>query len=222
MRRFVSKQLINIVFLILVMAAALTIYLLSRAQQNATAASGNTSPAAASPSPAAASAEPVFSGVPESVFITHLKTGESFTAKQSDSGARVWTLCVDGTLPVEAELTYTVERGAVSSFVLSVPFPAEGSKKSDSAIDRYLASRSGETASICREAVRVLLSDLIPACDANDALAEASIRVWAEEATQIEKSDDSFDGRENGFAFLVYKVQRADDDYLVCEFYVEP
>lgn len=221
MRRLVSKQLINIVFLVLVMAAALTIYLLSRAQQNTPAASESASPAAASPSPATASAEPVFSGVPESVFITHLETGELFTAEQSASDTHVWTLCVDGTPPVEAELTYTVERGAVSSFVLNVPFPAAGSKKSGSAIDRYLAAKAEETTAAYREAVRLLLSDLMPVCDADDALAEASIRIWAEKAVGIEKDGDSFNDHEKTFSFLAYKAQCADGDYLVCEFYVE-
>jgi len=221
MQRLFSKQFVNIVFLILVVAAALTIYLLSRAQDTA-AASQSASPAAAAPSPAAASAEPVFSGVPESVFVAHLETSDLYSAEQSASEARVWTLTVDGAPPTEAGLAYTVERGAVSSFVLNVPFPAEGSKKSGSAIERYLAANAEEAAAAFREAVRTLLTDLMPACDADDNLSIAGMRIWAEEATQIEKDDDNFDDRENAFSFLAYKTQRTDGDYLICEFYIEP
>lgn len=219
MRQLLSKQLMNLLFVVLVVAAALTVYFLSRSQALVSAGASPDSPA---PTPAdTASPEPVFSGVPESVFITHLQTSELYSAEPWDNQERAWMLTCNSSPVVYAELTYRVERGAVVWFELAFPLSEEYDAHSASAIERYLAANTEDTTAARCEAVRTLLTDLIPACDADGTLPAASARIWAEEAVQIRKDTDSYDDREPGCAFLAFQTRRADCGLLVCEFYIE-
>lgn len=225
MRRLLSKQFVNILFMVLVVAAALTIYLLSRSQdasRETSAASESAPPAAETADALSSSPEPVFSGVPESVFVAHLETSELYKAEQSASDARVWTLITGETASVCAELNYTVERGALSSFTLTFPLPSTYNAKSKSAIERFLASKGEALTAAQSDAAVTFLTDLMPACDADDALSASSVRAWAEKAVQIEGATGSFDEREGDFYFLAYRTTRENADALVCEFYIEP
>ncbi|MEN6418858.1 MAG: hypothetical protein ABFC73_08035 [Clostridiaceae bacterium] len=215
MKRFLAKQFLNIVFIVLIVAAALVIYFLSRSEKQAAAA--------ASPSPAqtAASAaeKAVFSGVPESVLITHLESAEEYTAERAKDDDRSWVITLGESPEVVASLSYTVDDGAVSSVELQVVLPAKLSKESSSSIEQYLAKNADEADVARDDAVRLLLCDLIPACDSEDALSPAQVRLWAEHAVQIKSASDDYDDKCCGCQFLTYQTQRDEQSILVCVFF---
>ena len=255
-KQFLKKQLLNIVFLALIVGGALTVYFLARAEQpkaqlntspavaaaaptagasatqtneaaasenedsvpgDASAAGGDT--AAASPSPSAESKRVV--GVPESVFTTHLATSELFDAKRSATDPCSWTLTYGEQPSMEVGLQYTVDDGAVSSLELSFLLPPDYNAKSESTIEQYLAKSVGKFTAAREEAIRTLLPDLLPACDQNDALTRASVRIWAEEMTHISSEKDDVRDKADGCTFYAYQVQREESDVLVCLFVLE-
>lgn len=254
--QFLKKQLLNIVFLVLIVGGALTVYFLARAEQpnkrlntspataaaaptakasasqaneaassenedsvpgDASAASGDT--AAVSPSPSAEYKRVV--GVPESVFTTHLATSELFDAKRSTTDPCSWTLTYGEQPPMEVGLQYTVDDGAISSLELSFLLPPEYNAKSESTIEQYLAKSVGKMTAAREEAIRALLPDLLPACDQNDVLKRASVRIWAEKMTQISSEKDDVRDKADGCTFYAYQIQREESDVLVCLFILE-
>jgi len=224
MKRFFSGQLINVIFIVLVVGAALTIYFLSHAQAQS---SGEAASTASSPSATAASEESDTpapagcGGVPESVWLTHLESADGFTAKPVSGSERAWSLSCGTDPDVSAQMSYTVDGGCVSSveFVFSLPeYTYDGD--SDSAIERYLASSEEAALSARNDAVRILLSDLLPACDASDAVSLPTVLLWAESAAQIENEGDDYNDDENGVAFMAYRTQRKGADLLVCSFFM--
>lgn len=233
-KQLLKKQLLNIVFLVLIIGGALTVYFLARAEQpkaqlstSPAAAAAPTAEASGSPgdpaeSTTAPSAQPKrVVGVPESVFATHLATSELFEAKRSATDPCSWTLTYGEQPPMEVGLEYTVDDGAVSSLELSFPLPPEYSAKSESTIEQYLAKSVGKMTAGREEAIRALLPDLLPACDQNDALTRASVRIWAEEMTRISSEKDDVRDKADGCTFYAYQVQREESDVLVCLFILE-
>ena len=222
-KQFLKKQLLNIVFLALIVGGALTVYFLARAEHTTkqlntsspaaaaatsraeAAASGNEDSvpddaSAATPSPSAERKRVV--GVPESVFTTHLETSDLFDAKRSATDAYSWTLTYGEQPPVETSLQYTVDDGSVSSLELSFLLPPTYDAKSKSTIEQYLAKSVGKVTAAREEAVRALLPDLLPACDQNDALTRASVRIWAEKMAQISSDKDDVQDKADGVHVL--------------------
>ena len=231
MRGFLQKEFRNIVFIVLVVAAALTIYLLSRAEgtqaeasssAETTAAAEDTSEATEDASAAteettpAQAEDPVFSGVPEEVLLTHLLTAEAFTAEPAKDGDRAWILSVGESPAVEARFAYTVERGAVAGFELTMALPVQTSAKSKSEIDQYLSANSDEMAAARTDALRTFLTDLVASCDADDAISETTVRLWAQKAAVLDKAGDSYSDSAGGGSFVAFVEQESDGLTLVC------
>ena len=258
--QFFKKQLLNIVFLVLIVGGALAVYFLARAEQpkgqvNASpartstaapqaetavqkeaskdqaaqdepatasenAATGDASAANdASPAPTAEPKRVV--GVPEDVFTTHLATSDLFDAERSAADPTIWTLTYGEQPPVETTLQYTVDDGAVSSLELTFLLPPQYDAKSKSTIEQYLAKSVGKVTAAREEAVRALLPDLLPACDRNDVLTRASVRIWAEEMARISSDKDDVRDKADGCTFYAYQMKREDRDVLVCLFILE-
>ncbi len=212
MRRFLSKQAVNIIFLLLVVVAALTVYFLSHAQSGSSAAATDTP----SPSPSGNSSDDAFAGVPESVFIAHLQTAEVYAADPDPSAERAWTLSFDGSPAVEALLSYTVDDGAVSSLDLSFELPASYSADSDSKVERYLAAAADTLEQAQNEALRTALADLFVACDRNGSIGLEEAIVWAQGAIDARGGEEPFLAEGNGCTFLSYQTLRNGADVLVC------
>ena len=222
MKQFLRKQLLNIVFLALIVAGALTIYFLSRAEHSTTSAEQT-----ASPTPAAATPSPTTSaplrpkGVPEHVFTTHLSASELFDAAVSADDPHAWELTCGEQPRVTTTLTYTLDGGSVSSLELAFLLPPEYDAKSKSTIEQYLAKSEDRVREAREEAVRALLPDLLFACDRNDALSPANVRIWTEEALNISSADDDYTQKDDGCTFYAYQMQRDGRDVLVCLFFLE-
>ena len=254
MKPFLKKQLLNIVFLVLIVGGALAVYFLARAEpskgqlnisssakataapqdptkkeaaavanENAApgdasaasdAASAGEEAAAVSPSPTAESKRVV--GVPEDVFTTHLQTSDRFAAERSAADPHTWTLTYGEQPPVETTLQYTVDNGKISSLELAFLLPPDYNAKSESTIEQYLAKSSGKMVEARKDAVSALLPDLLPACDQNDALSRASVRIWAEEMLRISSDKDDYRDKADGCTFYAYQMLREESDVLVC------
>lgn len=225
MKRFLSKELLNIVFLVLIVAGALTIYFLSRSGPSQTfseepAASGLSATPSVSPGqyPSAALRP---QGVPEAVFATHLASSELFLATADANDPRLWTLSYGDQPEVTCTLQFTVDGGSISSFELSVPMPPEYDEKSDSTIEQYLAGARDRIVEARADAVRTILCDLIPASDLNGVLSAASVRLWVEKALQIDSKNDDYNQKAEGCSFLAYQSLQEGQDFLVCLFFLE-
>ena len=222
MKQFLRKQLLNIVFLALIVAGALTIYFLSRAEHTAASAERVASPTPAAATPAPTASAPLRpKGVPEHVFTTHLSASELFDATVIADDPHSWELTYGEQPRVTTTLTYTLDGGSVSSLELAFLLPPEYDAKSKSTIEQYLAKSKGRVREAREEAVRALLPDLLSACDRNDALSPANVRIWTEEALNISSADDDYTQKDDGCTFYAYQMERDGRDVLVCLFFLE-
>ena len=217
MRSFLQKEFRNIVFIVLVVAAALAIYFLSRTVKSVELA--------ATPEPAAetawengssAASSISFSGVPEEVLLAHLLTAEAFSAEPATDGDRTWILAVGESPKTSARFSYTVERGAVTGFTLTLTLPVEASAKSKSGIDQALAAADDERQAAWSQAVIKLLTDLLPACDADDAISISKVRDWAQKASAFDSESDAFADEAGGALFDAYITNSDDGLALAC------
>ena len=207
-------------FLVLIVGAALTIYLLSRNTQ------GSASAASASPdsTPAASPAASVTAkphGIPESVFVTHLESNEVFTAARSDAGERTWTLTYGKSPAVTALLLYDAKDGYITTLEISFYLPAQYDDESKSTIEQYLSEASKAKSDALPNAVRTILSDLLPVCDAESRLSATTARYWAEEAIQLNKQGADFEDTQSDARFIAFRAARSDLNMLVCTLYLD-
>lgn len=218
MRSFLKKEFRNIVFIVLVVAAALAIYFLSRTIKSAEAAAATPEPtyAETAPEDESSAKSASFSGMPEEALLTHLITAEAFSAEPAKDGDRTWILAVGESPKTNARFSYSVERGAIDGFTLTLSLPVSTSAKSKSGIDKALAAAEGERQAVWSQAVITLLSDLLPACDADDAITEAIALRWAEKASALGKAGDVYTDEAGGAAFSAYITKEDGSLVLVC------
>lgn len=225
MKQELRGQLTNILFLVLIVAAALTIYFLSRAEEGSGTASAQT----ATPAVSAATATPsdaqqkksASRGVPESVFTTYLATTEAFTADKSRHGSRNYTLTYGEDPEISTTLRYEVLEGNVSSVEVDVPVPAEYKKKGSTSIENYLYENAGKQKQATSDALLAIFSDLLPASDAEDELQLSSVRYWAEQAMLLKKAGDDFEDTLSGYHFLAYRSEEDGQEILICILYLK-
>ena len=222
MKQALRRELTNIVFLILIVAAALVIFLLSRTGgESPVPKVAQTATATDTPAPAEATAtQPASRGVPESVFQTFLATSDVFSAKQDRRDARVYVLTYGKSPSIAAHLRYEVLGGSVSSVELTCPLPVKYKDKGKTSIEAYLYETSQEQERALSGAVRVLLSEVLPASCADDALQRSTVRYWAEQAMLLAKIGDDFEDTLHGYRFLAYRKQGEDAQELVCVLYL--
>ena len=222
MKQILQRQLTNIVFLVLIVAAALTIYFLSRAEKGASVSAQVATPSAAqTATPAATQPEKGLTrGVPESVFTTYLATNETFTADESRHGSRNYTLSYGESPQIQATLQYEVQEGNISSVEIDVPISGQYKKKGKTKIEAYLYENSLKQDLVVSDALLAILSDLLPASDAKDELQSSSVRYWAEQAMLLKKAGDDFEDTLSGYHFLAYRSEEESQQKLICILYL--
>ena len=219
MKQILQRQLTNIVFLVLIVAAALTIYVLSRSEKSTSLAV--TPSAAQTATPAATQQQKSATrGVPESVFATYLATNEVFSADKSRRDSREYALTYGDSPQIKATLSYEVLEGSLSSVEIDVPLPEQYKIKNPTDIEAYLEKASLELESALSDALLAIFSDLLPACDAKDELQLSSVRYWSEQAMQLKKVGDDFEDVLGGYRFLAYRSQGETQQELVCILYL--
>ena len=224
MKQTLRGQLTNILFLVLIVAAALTIYFLSRAENGNDSASAQT----ATPAVSAATATPSDAqqkksssrGVPESVFTTYLATTDAFTADENRHSKRSYTLTYGKSPQVTANMQYEVLEGNISSVQVELPLPGQYKKKGKTSIEKYLYENSITQEQAISDALLAILSDLLPASDAKDELQNSSVRYWVEQAMLLKKAGDDFEDTLGGYHFLAYRSEEDSQQTLVCTLYL--
>ena len=135
MKQTLRNQLTNIVFLVLIVSAALAIYLLSRADgetaaQTATPIATERATESATPAPSGTETKQSSArGVPESVFTTYLATSEVFSVEKSRHHAREYSLTYGDSSKIKSTLIYEVIDGNLSSVEIDFPVLEEYKKK---------------------------------------------------------------------------------------------
>ena len=221
MKQTLRGQLTNILFLVLIVAAALTIYFLSRAEGGGTAATPTqtvvpTTSLEATPADGEQK-KAASSGVPESVFTTYLATTDVFSADENRHSSRNYTLTYG---KVTANMQYEVLEGNVSSVEVDVSLPAEYKKKGSTSIDKYLYENAGKQKQSISDALLTILGDLFPASDAKDELQNSSVRYWVEQAMLLKKAGDDFEDTLGGYHFLAYRSEEDGQQTLICILYL--
>jgi len=231
MKQTLRRELTNIVFLVLIVAAAVVIYLLSRAEIAALSPDATPTPAVENSSAQAGEDaeetasvnlseheenKPTTRGVPESVFETHVLSSDLFAADQSGGNKHTYTLTWNGESEMEATLTFELREGCVSSLELSFPLPEVFKGKPKNDVEKYILEASENLASANAEAIPVLLTDLLPASDALGGLQQTSIRFWTDEALLLKKPGDKFEDTLDGYHFVAYRRQGDTMQELVC------
>ncbi|MEZ4626701.1 MAG: hypothetical protein R2912_00845 [Eubacteriales bacterium] len=138
MKQTLRRELTNIIFLVLIVAAAVVIYLLSRAENRAQAPDASPTPASETASKqtseetnATDSSEPTNTpeessttrGVPESVFKTHLLSSDLYSAKPVRNKSTTYTLIWNESEQSEVLLTYELRNGDLSSLEITFQLP---------------------------------------------------------------------------------------------------
>lgn len=234
MKQTLRRELTNIVFIVLIVASAVVIYLLSRAEtggQETTSAPDATSfqntqteprqtdlggtPAPTSTAEAASSSR----GVPEAVFQTHLATSKLFSAKQKGK-KKQYEITYGEKETINASMSYQLENGCIASLEFTFALPYQPDSKSKTKIDARLREIAEEKSRVLTDAVGDLLGDLLPAADAKDELQDSFVRYWAEQVMLLKKAGDDFKDTQGGYRFLAY--QREGDVFpeLVCVLYL--
>jgi len=231
MKQTLRRELTNIVFLVLIVAAAVVIYLLSRAEiaalspdatptpavENSSAQSGeDTEETTSSKSAEDEENKPTTRGVPESVFETHVLSSDLYTADQSGRNKQTYTLTWNGESEMEATLIYELRDGCISSLELTFSLPEVFKGKPKNDVEKFLAEASENLASANAEAIPALLEDLLPASDALGELQQTSIRLWTDETLLLKKTGDKFEDTLDGYHFVAYRRQGESMQELVC------
>jgi hypothetical protein len=231
MKQTLRREMTNIVFLVLIVAAAVVIYLLSRAEIEALAPDATPTPVvgnssmqsaddaeetAATKSPEDEKNQPTTRGVPESVFETHILSSDLYSADQSGRNKHTYTLTWTGETKTEAKLTYELREGCISSLELTFQLPEVFKGKPKNDVEKFVSEASGNLASANAEAIPALLSDLLPASDALGGLQQTSVRFWTDEALLLKKPGDKFEDTLDGYHFVAYRRQGESMQELIC------
>jgi hypothetical protein len=234
MKQILRRELTNIVFIVLIVASAVVIYLLSRAEnggqakadspettafQNAQTESTTAEPDETPVPASAAEAKASSRGVPEAVFQTHLATSGSFSAKQKGQ-KKQYELTYGGKDPITSGMTYQLENGCIASLEFTFQLPYQPDSKSKSEIDAQLREIAEEKTLALTDAVGILLGDLLPAADAKDELQDSFVDYWAEQVMLLKKSGDDFKDTQGGYRFLAYRRDGDVFPELVCVLYL--
>ncbi len=223
MKQTLRGQLTNILFLVLIVAAALTIYFLSRAEDGGATTPTQTVAPITTPEATPADAQQKKSasrGVPESVFTTYLATTDAFTADENRHSKRSYTLTYGKSPQVTANMQYEVLEGNISSVQVELPLPGQYKKKGKTSIEKYLYENSITQEQAISDALLAILSDLLPASDARDELQSSSVRYWVEQAMLLKKAGDDFEDTLGGYHFLAYRSEEDSQQTLVCTLYL--
>ena len=234
MKQTLRRELTNIVFIVLIVASAVVIYFLSRAENAGQAATATPEATAAqvaqaettqeeqenSPEPTGkAEAKASSRGVPEAVFQTHLATSSAFSATQKGN-KKQYELIYGSKDTITSNMTYQLENGCIASLEFTFQLPYQPDSKSKSEIDAQLREIAEKKTLALTDAVGVLLGDLLPAADAKDELQDSFVRYWAEQVMLLKKSGDDFKDTQGSYRFLAYRRDGDVFPELVCVLYL--
>ena len=216
MKETLKRELTNILFIVLIIAAAIFIYLLSREQtggaQVAQSATSTATPALPSDSPQP-TAKPL--GVPESIFLTYLSSSNAVSAVRT-AEERTYVVTSNESPIVKATMRYELTNDCVTSVEFTFPLPAVYKTKGRSLPQRLLYDNAKQLEKALPEGLPAVLCDLMPAACEGDTLRQSNVRYWAEQAVSLKKVGDKFEDKATVYQFLSYRSKGKTSQELVC------
>lgn len=221
MKQTLRRELTNILFVVLIVAAAIVIFLLSRGERAHVATSASTAiPAAASletPDPEKTTTpKPATRGVPESVFLSHLETCNLFTTKPIPGQQMAYNLFFSESSRIYATLRYELEQGLISTVEIKFTLPAVKKANEIAWLERTLVNTKQALDLLQTDIMQEILGDLLPASVATEELQQASVRYWVDQALLLKKDGDDFEDTQNGLRFLSYRNQGETAPVMIC------
>lgn len=224
MKQTLHKELTNILFLVLIVAAAVIIYLLSRGESGSAQTRTQSAEASASAELAQENTpEPIElqPGVPEAVFETFLTTSEVVSSEALDRTANTYVVTYDEASQLKGTLRYELREDCVSSVEVTFLLPTKF-KSSEYRYPKaltYSANQALERA--LPEGLPAVLSEVMPAACEGGALQQSNVRFWAEQALLLKKDGAKFEDEESGYRFLAYRSQEGSAQKLVCVLFLD-
>ena len=224
MKQTLRKELTNILFLVLIVAAAVIIYLLSRGESGSAQALARSAEASATAQQAQENTpEPIKQqpGVPEAVFETYLTTSEVVSSEALDRTANTYVVTYDEASQLKGTLRYETREGCVSSVEISFLLPVKF-KSNDYLYPKalvYSANQALERA--LPEGLPNVLSDVMPAASASGVLQQSNVRFWAEQALLLKKDGAKYEDEKSGYRFLAYRSKEGSAQTLVCVLFLD-
>ena len=224
MKQTLRKELVNILFLILIVAAAVIIYLLSRGEANSTQTASRIKDSSENMQKAKkVTPEPIEkqAGVPEAVFETFLASSDVISAEARNRTENLYVITYDDASQLQGTLLYELREGCISSVEISFPLPVKF-KTSQFRYPKaliYSANKALERA--LPKGLPEVLCEVFPAACEDDELQQSSVRFWAEKALVLKSVGAKFEDKESGYRFLAYRSQEGSAQKLVCVLFLD-
>ncbi len=224
MKQTLRRELTNILFVVLIVASAVVIYLLSRGERGGVtsteAAAQQSAAAAATPMPET-TPKPATQGVPEAVFLSHLETAKRFTAEAIPGQSNSYQVFFNESERIYATLRYELEQGLISSVEVKFPLAAEKKSNEIAWLEKQLINTKQALVLLQTDVMQNILGDLFPASVAKDALQQASVRYWVDQALQLKKDGEDFEDKLDGLRFLAYRNQGQTAQEMICVLFLK-
>lgn len=225
MKQTLQKEWKNILFLVLIVAAAIVIYLLSRgesasAQPAQPTAQNTTAKDTAQETPVAT--EPIRQqpGVTEGVFKTYLSMSDVIDSEPLDLPNNTYIVSYRKAITVRARLKYELTDGCISSVELAFPLPKEMKQRSNRYPEALIYDANAALKRALPKGVPDVLCDVISAACSERIIYKKTIRAWAKTALSLEGTEDKVEEQESGCRFVAYRTMENNVEQLVCAFYL--
>lgn len=217
MKRLTSQQIQNILFTLVVVLAALVVYLLTGWNKP-----GNAQAAEPSPTPTATPRSAArFESVPEGVFSMLMTSDENFLAKVDKKDPYSIRMQCGNAGAGNATLTYTVdEDGLVSSFMLTFQMPETPPSKTKTPEEKSQMQAYEKFISAQNVAVQTILLAAVDACDLNGLILSPVSLKWYAGALSARDSNKNYKDTYRGCSFEAYQVKIGAKDSFVCTFLI--
>lgn len=225
MKQTLRRELTNILFVVLIVAAAVVIYLLSRGERSAPQAMSDPTAQqsailADTPTPQPTE-KPATKGVPEAVFLTHLLTSKHFICKETPGQSKSYKLLFSESSRLFATLRYELEQGLISSVEIKFTLPLEKKTSEVAWIEQQLINTKQALVLLQADVMQIILGDVFPASVAKEQLQQASVRYWVDQALLLKKDGDDFEDRLDGLRFLAYRNQGQTAQEMICVLFLK-
>lgn len=218
MKRFTSQQIQNILFTLVVVLAALVVYLLTGWNKPS-----NAQEVDAAPTPTATPlSKAKFESVPEGVFSMLMTSDADFLAKVDKKDPHSIRMQCGNAGAGNATLTYTVdEDGMISSFMITFQMPDAPPSKTKTPEEKSLQQAYEAFVSAQNEAVQTILFAAVDACDLNGAILSPVSLKWYAGVLSARDSGKNYKDTYRGCSFEAYPVKIGAKNSFVCTFLIE-
>lgn len=217
MKRLTSQQIQNILFTLVVVLAALVVYLLTGWNKPSSAQAVEPPPTPTATPRSAAQ----FESVPEGVFSMLMTSDEKFLAKVDKQDSHTIRMQCGSAGAGNATLTFTAdEDGKVSSFMITFQMPDAPPTKTKTPEEKTQLQAYEKFVSAQNVAVQTILLAAVDACDLNGLILSPVSLKWYAGALSARDSGKNYKDTYRGCIFEAYQVKIGAKDSFVCTFLI--